>query len=184
MTWDVAKWWLEEAAKLTPIVTALIALAAFSLAWRTLRVNRRIARERAAIDFATKMISDKAVLELRRDLGETVAKFMKAGPSQAQDVRADFHNILCAINLFETMATGVNTGALDEDVCYRALATELFDMIKGTEAFRARLEGHPSAEQAGVEMEQLYARWRKRRDREMKTARRSADARSPSLTAH
>jgi hypothetical protein len=81
MTWDVAKWWLEEAAKLTPIVTALIALAAFSLAWRTLRVNRRIARERAAIDFATKMISDKAVLELRRDLGETVAKFMKAGPS-------------------------------------------------------------------------------------------------------
>ena len=72
MTWEVTKWWLEEAAKLAPVVTALMALAAFFLAWRTLRVNRRVARERAAIDFATKMTTDKDVLEQRRDLAEAV----------------------------------------------------------------------------------------------------------------
>jgi hypothetical protein len=183
MTWEATVWWLEEVAKLVPVLTAPLALAAFFLAWHTLSVNRRIAQARAAIDFAIKMNADKTVLELRRDLPARASQaaaelaavdegrvMEKVGPPQAEDLRrasVHLHEIVDAINLFETMAVGINTRALDEDVCYRSLYTDLFEVFEGTEAFRARLEEHSSGEQYGVEMKQLYANWKNRRAREM-----------------
>ena len=134
-------WWLEEAAKLAPIVTASMALAAVSLAWRTLHVNRRIARQRAAIDFVTKMTTDPNIIAVLKNLSESVEKIMKAVASRTEVPDDDFHKFFSAINLFETMAGGINTGALDDDICYRTLSTEVLMMFEDTEALRARLKG-------------------------------------------
>ena len=106
MTWEATKCSLEEAAKLVP----LMAIPAFFLAWCTLRVNRRIARQRAAIDFVTKMTTDPNIIAVLKNLSEFVEKIMKAVASRTEVPDDDFHKFFSAINLFETMAGGVNTG--------------------------------------------------------------------------
>ena len=51
MTWNWISPWLEEAAKIAPLGTMLIAAGAAMLAWHSIQMQKGIARRRAALDF-------------------------------------------------------------------------------------------------------------------------------------
>ncbi len=62
---DLQTW--EVVAKLAPIGTVLLAMAAVLVAYRALRVQRDVARKRAAVDFFLKTELDKRAVEAAKN---------------------------------------------------------------------------------------------------------------------
>jgi hypothetical protein len=59
MSWlfDIKTW--EEVGRIAPVATAVVAAAAAVIAYSALRVQRDLARKRAALDFFLKTETDK-----------------------------------------------------------------------------------------------------------------------------
>ena len=88
-----------------------------------------------------------------------------------------FYQVVSAVNSNELMATGIHTKVLDENVCYRALSSELIATSEGFDVLRIRLQNYPYQDDAGVEMRKLAKRWKRRRARQTRRVRPPTAAR-------
>jgi hypothetical protein len=122
MSWsDLGGWtFWEHLGKIAPIVTAMIAFLAASVAAFSLRAQVHIARRRAAIDVFLKTGMDQGMWTAYQDYvdGLEVAKqyndvdqFKKAEPKAYRAVRTylDANELICI---------GINHKAFDQRVCY------------------------------------------------------------------
>jgi hypothetical protein len=122
MAWpDLRDWpFWEHLGKVAPIVTALVAFGAASVAVFSLLAQIHIARRRAAIDVFLKTEMDQAMVTAFHDYidGLEAAKqytdidlFKKADPKSYRAVRT-------YLNVNELICIGINHKAFDQRVCY------------------------------------------------------------------
>jgi Domain of unknown function (DUF4760) len=106
-------WW-ETIAKLAPIGTALIALAAAIIAWCAILAHRDIARRRAAIDFFFKTEIDEKALALYNKFKAYAPSMTSVPPTTAN--RDVYNDIRAWLNICELIAVGIAGGAFSESV--------------------------------------------------------------------
>jgi Domain of unknown function (DUF4760) len=118
---DFADWaFWEHVGRVAPIITALIAFGAATLALVSLRTQVDIARKRAAIDVFLKTEMDQGMLAAYREYEvglklskkyQDIDQFERDHPSMYMAVRAylDANELICI---------GINQRAFDQRVCY------------------------------------------------------------------
>jgi hypothetical protein len=111
-TWTVA-------ASLAPLATALIALGAATIALHAVKVQRDIARRRAAIDFFLKTEMDEKVIESYKHFEETTPKASSIVADAQFGPDSDHHHKLRKwLNVCELISVGINKGAFSESVSF------------------------------------------------------------------
>lgn len=125
MDWPDIQCWAEELAKLAPIGTALIALIAAIIAFRSLRSQKDVARKRAAIDFVIKLVEPPNFITKIADTLEAIDKHKSLG---ADELEPEGRITLAyTYRVFNAMTAGIATGVFDEQVCFSALADEFVE---------------------------------------------------------
>jgi hypothetical protein len=159
MDWD---WLLTHA----PIATAIIAFIASIVAMRAIRVQRSIAKNRAAVDFFIKTEMDQpmltayakyeaSALELAKhtDNATLMAKFETS--SHYQDIRS-------YLNIHELLAVGIRKQVIDENVCYHFWAGTLIRHCRECDLLIKRIRQRPNGGAAYLELTRLNAKWEAR----------------------
>jgi hypothetical protein len=156
---DIAtvKLWAEELAKLAPIGTMLIALIAATIALRSLRTQKDIARKRAALDLLLKLGTEKSLIDHRRDFSTAIAAHANSASRNEFEATDLYFNLRTLLEYYEILAVGINSGVVDEEVCFDCFASSLVDLVNEIEGFLAG----ESPEVLG-ELKSLSARWSKR----------------------
>jgi hypothetical protein len=154
-------WWLdEELGKLGPIATAGIAVAAATIAYRALCVQRSLARKRAALDFFLKTEMDRSVVEAFHAYEDTMEKFEWHGDLKTLCENTDEYRRVCAyLNVNELIAVGVDKKLLDEDLSYDFWSDELigaYEAGKPVIEFMRKEEDTPFSY---ITLEKIYKRW-------------------------
>ena len=167
---QAASLWESRAAiaQVAPAVTAAVATCALLVAIWSIASQKRLARKRAAIDFILKIATDQELVSLRRNLSSSVQRVIHARSPASDEVHEAFHRITTALNLFEAMAAGIHTKALDDTICYLVLSDEFLEVFDGTAAIRERISTFPSAARSASEMGRLSRKWNNRVAREGK----------------
>jgi len=169
---DFSCW--ETIAKIAPIGTALIALIAAIIVLGAMRVQMRIARRRASIDFFLKTEIDKTVIDLYNKF-KADAPLIAFVPDPSDLTRSDYEDIRAFLNICELIAVGVNKGAFSKsvseaywgDVIPNAYQTakQLINNIRKTPGEGSRY--------TYVNLEKLAKRWAKRTRKATKLVDRS-----------
>jgi hypothetical protein len=174
--WPSLETW-ETLGKLAPIATALIALTAVGVAYRALRVQRDVARKRAALDVFFKTEMDSAIVGAFRDYENAIDGFdpTKTTIDEFADT-PEYRSIRSYLNIHELIAVGIHNGVLDDGVCFEYWGDEILNAWPdcGLVIAHARTykRGSPLTY---IDLERLYKEWCKRQDRKMrKIARRGA----------
>lgn len=96
MSWwlDVTTW--EEFGKLAPIATAGIAVAAATIAYCALCVQRNLARKRAALDLFLKTEMDKSMVEALHGSEDAMKKFKEHNDPKTLYGNTDEYRRVCA----------------------------------------------------------------------------------------
>src|SRR5271170_1146876 len=114
-SWD---FWVSV-GKIAPILTALIAFGAATIAWFALRAQKKLAGHKAALDFFLKSEMDHQMVDIyeKYDIALQALEsasdgevFKKSNPEEYKQVRR-------FLNIVELMALGVRKKAMDQDVC-------------------------------------------------------------------
>jgi hypothetical protein len=158
---DAAIW--ERVGRDAPIAIALIALVAASIAYRALRVQRDLARKRAALDFFLKTETDKSMIEALHAYEDSMEKFANDRDPQVIYHDAAARRRVCAyLNVNELIAVGVDNKLLDEDLTFDFWSDELIGAYKDNIAFIEFMRTKDSAPFSYHALEKLYRRWLKR----------------------
>ena len=103
------------------VVQILILLVAVASVWTA----RKIARQRAALDFLRQYNKESGVSRghkvIRKYDGESLAEYLKEGGENRED-------FLFLMNMFEILAVGLDSGIYDEKMIKDALGEELRDI--------------------------------------------------------
>src|ERR1700730_14988510 len=103
----------EAAARIAPLVTAILALIALA----AIIVQRDVARRRAAIDFFLKTEMDTNIIDLFKQFEETTPLIPGLLSSPTFGPKSPEHYTLRKwLNICELIAVGVNKGAFSERV--------------------------------------------------------------------
>lgn len=109
----------EDAAKIAPLATAIIALIAATIALIALFIQRDTAKRRAAIDFFLKTEMDNDLIDAYNyfnDLVPEIAAIISRPTLSKRD--NDYKRLIKWLNICELIAVGVNLGAFSERVAY------------------------------------------------------------------
>lgn len=161
MDWD----WLAAHA---PIATASVALIASIVAMRAIRVQRSIAKNRAAVDFFIKTEMDQPMLTAHAKY-EAAALVLAAhtgnsGLMAQFEASDDYSHVRSYLNIHELLAVGIRKGVIDEDVAYHFWADTLIRHCNECDLLIKRLRQRPAHGAAYLELTSLYGRWRARVD--------------------
>jgi hypothetical protein len=122
MAWpDLSDWsFWEHLGRIAPIITAVIAFGAATLALISLRTQVDIARKRAAIDVFLKTEMDQGMLAAYREY-EAGLKSSK-GYQDIDQFEKDQPHLYMAVRAYldanELICIGINHKAFDQRVCY------------------------------------------------------------------
>lgn len=129
------QWWAEEIAKLAPIGTMLIALVAATIALRSLRAQRDIARKRAALDLMLKIITEKTMIDFRLKAGAALAAHEERDSDEKFASSEHLAVLRGIIEFLELVAVGIKTKVVDEDICFETLGGFMVETIRVTKYF-------------------------------------------------
>jgi Domain of unknown function (DUF4760) len=144
MAWpDLSDWsFWEHLGKVAPIVTALIAFGAASVAAFSLRAQVHIARRRAAIDVFLKTEMDQGMLTAYREYveGLELSKQYDNIDQFKKDNQKTYWAVRTYLDVNELICIGINHKAFDQRVCYgfwygilnkaRTEAAEIIDHVR------------------------------------------------------
>ena len=122
MAWsDLANWPLwEHVGKVAPVITALIALAAATVAIISLLTQKEIARKRAAVDVFLKTEMDKEMVKAYRAYEDGLEKskqYQDIDHFQKADIEA-YRAVRTYLDVNELICIGIERKAFDQRVCY------------------------------------------------------------------
>jgi hypothetical protein len=167
MSWplDMTAW--EEFAKLAPIATAAIAAAAACIAYTALRVQRDLARKRAALDFFLKTEMDKSVVEALYAYEDAMKRFEAHGDAKTLCGNTDDYRSICTyLNINELIAIGVDKKLLDEDLSFEFWSDELIVACDDAKAIIAFVRKQDKTPFSYVTLESVGDRWVQRDEKE------------------
>jgi hypothetical protein len=151
-----------------PIATASIALLAAIVALCAIRVQRSIAKNRAAVDFFIKTEMDQPMLTAHAKY--EAAALALAKHSHNSTLMARFENsshyshIRSYLNIHELLAVGIRNKVIDEDICYHFWADTLIRHYSECELLIRRLRQRPNGGASYLELEKLHTTWKARVD--------------------
>lgn len=130
MDWD----WLATYA---PIATATVALIASIVAMCAIRVQRSIARNRAAVDFFIKTEMDQPMLKAHALYETAVVELAKHTDNSTLLARFEasehYPHVRSYLNIHELLAVGIRKGVIDDDVSYHFWSDTLIRHVKECE---------------------------------------------------
>jgi hypothetical protein len=158
--------WSGNIARIAPIVTAVVAIAAGALAWISIATQKSIARRRAAIDFFLKTEMDDKMLDAYKDSRDGFESLREGTPvelfGQTPATKAMYKCVRKYLNVHELMAVGIHHKVLSDKVCYAYWADELMKDYKAAEALIAHIrvtEGE-GTEYTYKDLERLNQSWK------------------------
>jgi hypothetical protein len=174
---------LQRLAKVAPLGTAIIALAAAMFAFYSLSTQVRVARKRAAIDFFLKTEMDPA-MRLAYQKYKDALEASKKSPSIEQFKQSEpdkYWEIRTYLDINELICIGVNEKVFHQRVCYGFWYNILrFSVTDGREVIE-HARGQEGDERTYDEILNVSTRWlgtrrpwqlwRSRRSREKNAAR-------------
>jgi uncharacterized protein DUF4760 len=153
---------LQEAARLAPLGTAAIALAAAVIALSAMYVQRDTAKRRAAIDFFLKTEMDEKLIEAWTRFQELTPKIpsMISRP-EIKVTDQDFRELTKWLNICELIATAVNLDAFSERVSRHYWEYVLPDSFFDARLFIMHMRGTPKlgGPKTYIELQKLAERW-------------------------
>jgi Domain of unknown function (DUF4760) len=154
---DLNSW--TEAAKLAPLGTMLVALGAAIVAAIALRVQRDIARRRAAIDFFLKTEMDEELIELYEKFKRINVAALRSVPNNVD--LEDYKDARSFLNICELIAVGVNHGAFSEKVSQAYWGDVLPASYKKMETLinDIRLTPGEGTSQTYLDLQRLCEKW-------------------------
>lgn len=118
---DLADWpFWEHLGKVAPIITALIALAAATVAIISVLTQKDIARKRAAIDVFLKTEMDKEMVKAYRAYEDGLEKskqYQDIDQFQNTEIEA-YRAVRTYLDVNELICIGIAREAFDQRVCY------------------------------------------------------------------
>lgn len=155
---------LEELAKIAPVGTTIVALAAFIVAWLSLGTQKSIARKRAAIDVFLKTEMDRSMIDAFSAYERALEELDKAESAEAlhKDSSESYNAIRTYLNINELIAIGVNRKVFDEGVCFNFWSDLLIHVYRSSAKvieYDRKAEGD---EEAYSDMIMLAKKWIKR----------------------
>jgi hypothetical protein len=156
--WPNMETW-KAIASLAPILTAFIALCAVLVAYRALRVQREMARKRAAFDFFLKTEMDRAIIDAYIAYEVAIDRFSQHGEVDKLFAdSSDYQSVRTYLNIHELVAVGIHSKMLDESVCFSFWSDELIAAYKQGKPLieHMRKLGTPLCY---VDLERLHTSW-------------------------
>jgi Domain of unknown function (DUF4760) len=148
------QWWAEEIAKLAPVGTLLTALVAATIALRSLRAQKDIARKRAALDLLMKLATENSLIELRKKAVTALDAYHNKDSMEVFEKTDDNDVLRAFLELLELLAVGINTKVIDEVVCFDCLSDMLVGAVEATKGFLAEQPAYVCSE-----LKSVNARW-------------------------
>jgi hypothetical protein len=159
LDWD----WIATHA---PIATASIALLAALVAGYAIKVQRSIARNRAAVDFFIKTEMDQPMLTAHANY--EAAALVLAKHTDNSTLMAKFEAgchypmIRSYLNIHELLAVGIRNNVIDEEIAFHFWADTLIRHYNECQLLIKRLRQRPNGAASYLELEKLYAQWERR----------------------
>jgi hypothetical protein len=116
---------IENAARVAQIVTAAVAVLALLVAYNSVRVQRGIARRRAAIDFFLKTEMDEKVVNKLLAFGKKIDEFKSSASIEEFAKTESCTDIHHCLYIYELMAVGIHNKIFDQRICYEYWRDEL-----------------------------------------------------------
>ncbi|MGC1860812.1 MAG: DUF4760 domain-containing protein [Methylocystis sp.] len=141
----------EEVAKLAPIATASIALVALFVAMISIRTQKAVARNRAAIDVFLKTEMDKEMLAAYRAYTAALRNLETFTSIEDFALTSEYQSIRTYLDVNELICIGINHKVFDEHICYgfwrTMLATACRDAAKVIDHARSQPNGEHTYDQ-------------------------------------
>lgn len=151
---------LDDVEKFAPIATATIALIAAVVAFVAIKVQRSIARKRAALDFFLKTETDQHMLAAYNAFEKGI-RALDTCPSMDEFASSKhYEDVRTYLNVHELIAVGVKSEALDDDVCYHYWCRILDRHCRSAQ----RVIEHATLQDRATytDLKELNARWGKK----------------------
>ena len=145
-------------------LTALTAIGALMVAYRSIESQREIARKRAAIDFFTKTETDKHTLDQYRAFQSACERehLDKKLPLEQFSKTNEYLRIRDYLNVHELMGVGINRDVFDDFVCEDFWSGELRRAYRDTKPLIEWIQKQPDEAYAYVELLKVNNRWQER----------------------
>jgi hypothetical protein len=142
-------------------VTAIIAVAAGIIAIVSIRIQRDVARKRAALDLFLKTSTDSAVVSMVSAYVEAFKKIRdpKRPPGPMVIEPEDQSAIISYLNILELIAVGVHNGVLDERVCFEFWSDQVVARYSEARPVIEELRKTVASRFVFIDLEELSKRW-------------------------
>lgn len=155
--WGTIPQWLTAAIAGGALITAMISI----------RVQREIARKRAAMDFFAKTEMDRSTLDAHKEFTDAIVDLHAClAEGQSLDTFAQTESywaIRDYLNLHELVSVGINQKVFDDNVCFHFWSGELQRAVQQTKALIEYIQKLPEWKNSYVELMAVQVRWSSRR---------------------
>jgi Domain of unknown function (DUF4760) len=156
---EISTW--EQAGKIAPVWTAVVATVAATIAVAALLVQRDIAKRRAAIDFFLKTEMDTNIID-------AYEKFLILAPTSPQLVEkpsfdhthTEYKALRRWLNICELIAVGVNKDAFSNRVSKDYWGDVLLKSYRDAEPFVKFVRQTEGTPETLVDLEKLAKKWK------------------------
>jgi hypothetical protein len=160
--WNIVPW--NKLAMYAPILTATIAAIAVFVALVSIRVQRSIARKRAAIDVFIKTEMDQSMIaayEAFREGRGVLNKVTNDAEFEAFSKSPHYRAIRAYLNIHELIAVGIHNGVFDQTVCYEFWCDVLNNACRDVRRVIEHAQAQPGGQYTYRDLEKLNEMWSK-----------------------
>jgi hypothetical protein len=150
---------LEQAAKLAPLVIAIVAFCALGAALWSIGAQKRLARRRAAVDFFIKTEMDDKMLQAWDNYLVAVKELKDVDSMQAFETTEKYRHIRAYLNIHELLAVGIRNKVFDRRVCYDFWADVLVNACIECKKVIDRVRNAPNGGATYTDLLKLQQRW-------------------------
>lgn len=155
----------EEAAKIAPLGTAIIAAGAATIALIAMHAQRDTAKRRAAVDFFLKTEMDEKIIGLYEKFEELAPRSAKLVAQDGFDkTNEDYKALRRWLNICELIAAGINQDAFSERISLDYWGDVLPGTYRHAKAFIEFVRQKEQTSESFLELEKLVAKrkWKPR----------------------
>ena len=152
----------EQAAKLAPLATSLVALGAAWIAWNAIKAQKDIARRRAAIDFFLKVETDEKMVDVYETFKREIRLLAQGTPINAIIGSEHYGKVRGFLNLCELIAVGVRREAFSDEVSFHYWGDVLRDSFRDAKPLIDYVRKEEKRPATYVDLEWLCNEWKER----------------------
>jgi hypothetical protein len=150
------------ALKYAPLATPTIAFAAFVVAIAAIVTQRSTARKRAALDLFFKTEMDKTMIDAGKAYENALKNLTPQTNLDEFSLTRDYADICYYLDINELIAVGVNTGVLDDKVCFDFSADELMEPCRRVPQIIAYVRKKDGNQFTYIDLDALNFKWKQR----------------------